>query len=183
MVRFLRIWHGRLAIWISAMLFLTALTGVVYRVGRYYFEMPKSIGSIVLLIHTGNWMGTLGGILYVCLLSAGVYFFIASGWLMAMNHPGISKRNSLRKYHGWAGLFLSIPLLVSVTTGLIFHIGMNCFSLDESTQKFLMMLHEGRWLGVPGKVFYVVAVGLGAIGLALIGLRIRFPKRTSAAEK
>ena len=53
-----------------------------------------------------------------------------------------------------------------------YHAGDVWFDAGEETQKILMSLHQGTWLGKKWRVFYILLPGLGLIGLCLTGLRV-----------
>jgi hypothetical protein len=54
----LRILHRQLSPWILPLLLFSAITGLVYRIGRAWFAMSKETGNSILKLHAGEWLGS-----------------------------------------------------------------------------------------------------------------------------
>ena len=61
----LRIFHRKIAPWVLPLLLLSAATGLVYRIGRAWFGMSKETGGKVLHLHSGEWLGDNGSVIYL----------------------------------------------------------------------------------------------------------------------
>ncbi|MBW4660384.1 MAG: PepSY domain-containing protein [Drouetiella hepatica Uher 2000/2452] len=79
---------------------------------------------------------------------------------------------NLRKFHRKAAPILFIPLLLTALTGVAYRIGRSWFGLSDEFGEFMMMLHEGRFLGKPIVPAYVLLVGLGLLGIMVSGISL-----------
>ncbi len=75
----------------------------------------------------------------------------------------------MRRWHGCLGPLLLIPLLNSALTGVLYRLARDWLGLRGGQVHWLMVLHEGEWLGTPGKSLYVLSEGLGVIWLLATG--------------
>jgi len=170
-----RTFHRNFAPWLGILLAFTALTGLIYRFGRTWFGMAKETGWQVLDIHSGEWLGEVGSVFYVLVIGLGLIAFIVTGLVNRIGFkPG---RSRIRKFHRIFALTLCLPLLISATTGMAYKAGETWFGISDQTQNFLMMLHEGAWLGPTFKPFYVLLVGLGLLAVVVSGWRIAWRKK------
>ncbi len=161
--------HRSLALWIAIPLFVSLATGITYRVGRSWFDMEKPTGSLLLNIHTGEWMGHWLSALYVLLIGGGLLVMVASGLKMAL---AAKTKNKLRATHRILGLTLLLPLAASAITGVGFHFGEAFFNFSEPTQRLLMSIHQGSWMGPALRPIYILFVGLGLLFVLVSGLRL-----------
>lgn len=175
----LRTFHRRLAPWIFVLAAVSAVTGMVYRIGRAWFGMNKETGNAVLDIHTGEWISPAFSPFYVLLVGGGLLFLLGSGAFLLWQ--GRAKAGA-RYWHRVLGAVLLLPLTATVVTGILAKLGEEWFGLSEDTGKLLMTIHEGRWLGQGGRPFYVLLVGLGLLALGVFGLRLLLPKRSRPVE-
>jgi uncharacterized iron-regulated membrane protein len=76
-------------------------------------------------------------------------------------------RRSFRKYHRWLALVLALPLLLTLTTGVLESLSM-AWSIDLISHDWLMKVHVGSIFKL-GKV-YSILNGLGLLGLIVTGL-------------
>ncbi len=175
----LRKLHRKLAPWLLPFLLLSAITGIIYRIGRSWFDFTKETGNDVLYFHTGAWFGTNGSVLYVIALGIGLLFLVVSG--LCMWKASKSPKAKLRKSHRLLGVIFSLPLILSAVTGIAYHIGDKWLHADEKTLKLIMNLHQGTWLGPDLRPFYILLIGIPLIFLCLSGLRLwlsmTFPKK------
>lgn len=81
-LRKLRKLHRYLAPLIFIPLFLTAFTGVAYRVGKTWFHLPDRAGSILMYLHQGTFLGEDLRVFYVLLNGLGVIAMLFSGIMM-----------------------------------------------------------------------------------------------------
>ena len=147
---------------------------MIYRFGRTWFGMPKETGWQVLDIHAGEWLGETGSVFYVLVIGLGLIALIVTGLVMRLRFkPG---RPPIRKFHRILALMLWLPLLISASTGIAYKVGETWFGITDPTQDFLMMLHEGAWLGPTFKPFYILLVGLELLAVVVSGWRMAWRK-------
>lgn len=79
---------------------------------------------------------------------------------------------SLRTLHRKLAPILFVPFLMSAGTGVAFHLGRHWFDLPYDRLGFLLVLHQGAYLGQPLISLYVLLVGLGAIAMVTTGLTL-----------
>ncbi len=161
--------HRSLALWIAVPLFVSLATGIVYRVGRSWFGMEKPTGTFILNIHSGGWMGHWLSAFYVLIIGLGLLVMVASGLRMAL---ASQTKNKPRLIHRILGLVLMLPLAASAITGIGFHFGAAFLNFPEPTQRLLMSIHQGSWMGPALRPFYVLFVGLGLLFVLVSGLRL-----------
>lgn len=77
-----RKWHRVLAPIVFLPLFLTAFTGVFYRVGRTWFGLSSDWGELLMVIHQGTWLGKDLRVFYVLLNGLGVFAMLLTGIIM-----------------------------------------------------------------------------------------------------
>ncbi|OOV31152.1 hypothetical protein BV61_05180 [Candidatus Synechococcus spongiarum LMB bulk15M] len=71
----------------------------------------------------------------------------------------------MRRWHGHLGPLLLLPLLNSALTGVTYRLAKDWLGLEQAQVHWLMVLHEGEWLGVPGKSLYVLSEAVGVMWL------------------
>jgi hypothetical protein len=69
----------------------------------------------------------------------------------------------VRKLHSTLAPIVMLPLLVTVTTGVIYRLSKDWFGLTRDQVHFLMSIHEGEYLGATLEPFYVLLNGLGLL--------------------
>ena len=77
-----RRFHRWVSPWIFLLLLASLSTGMAYRVGRHWFEMPKAASQQMLRIHTGAWMGEKAAPYYVLAVGGGLLALLLTGLLM-----------------------------------------------------------------------------------------------------
>ena len=171
----LRIFHRKIAPWVLPLLLLSAATGLIYRIGRAWFGMSKETGGKILHLHSGEWLGEDGSVIYLFITGGILLFLIFSGLWMYLTSK--SPKPGPRKSHRVLSIVFSLPLIVTAVTGIAYQAGGKWFNAGEGTMKLLMSLHQGTWLGNTWRPFYILFIGLGLIGLCLTGLRMVMPKK------
>ncbi|MEY3894844.1 MAG: hypothetical protein RLZZ214_363 [Verrucomicrobiota bacterium] len=171
----LRILHRKLSPWVLPFLLLSAVSGLVYRLGRAWFGMSKEMGGKILHLHAGEWLGVNGSVVYLFILGGALLFLIVSGLWMACTSK--TPKVALRKSHRLLAVAFSLPLVVTAVTGMAYQAGGKWFHADEATLKLLLSLHQGSWLGPTLRPFYILLLASGLIALCLTGLRMLLRKK------
>lgn len=177
MNRALMVFHRKVVPLLFPLIALTALTGVIYRVGRGWFGMEKKTGDFVLDVHTGGWLGDALSPYYVLLVGTCLLAALITGAVYLFRRGGGGWARRSHRLLGWVFL---LPLAVTAATGILFEAGETWFHFPESTSKLLMTLHEGRWLGKGGRVYYVLVTGSALLGLGFIGLALWKSRKRSS---
>lgn len=168
-MKILRKFHHLISPWLFILLFVTLATGVIYRVGRAWFDMSRPTGNKILSIHAGEWLGEAASPYYVILVGGGLLALIATGLVLAVQSRA---KAGPRRMHRLLGLVLMLPLAASAITGILFKLGEDWYHFSEGTLDILMSIHQGSWLGKTVRPFYVLLVGLGLLVLGWYGLRL-----------
>lgn len=90
---------------------------------------------------------------------------------------------NLRKLHRKTAPILFIPLLLTALTGVAYRIGRSWFGLSDEFGDFMMLLHEGRFLGEPIVPIYVLFVGLGLLGMTISGVALIKQRKKAKTPK
>lgn len=165
----MRLYHRALSPFIFFLVAVSALTGVVYRVGKTWFGLGGSNGQDIMAVHTGAWLSPDFSPYYVLIVGIGVIFLLVSGTVLAWRSRS-KVRN--RRFHRWLGMILLLPLGLTALSGSLYAMGETWFGFSEDTLDLLMKIHEGGWLGRQGKTVYVLLLGLGTLGVGLFGLSL-----------
>jgi uncharacterized iron-regulated membrane protein len=172
----LRQLHRKITPWFFPSLLFIATTGLTYRVGRVWFGMEKETGGKVLDLHSGEWLGGHGSVVYLLLVGGALLFFIISGlWMIFTSRRSKMK---VRLTHRLAAAVVSLPLIVSAITGISLQAGEKWFNISESSHNLLLSLHQGTWLGNDLRAYYILLIGIGLIILCLTGLRMVIRKKS-----
>ena len=75
----------------------------------------------------------------------------------------------IRKWHSAMAPIVLLPLLVTVTTGVTYRISKDWLGLSRDRVHFLMVLHEGEYLGHALEPVYVLLNGLGLLWMLITG--------------
>ena len=167
--------HRLAAPWLAVPLLVTLSTGIAYRTGMTWFGMGKKAGGQLLEIHAGGWLGDAGSVIYVILNGAGLLGLVATGMYLVLKSRA---KNQPRVFHRVLGAVLLLPLATSAITGIAFKVGEDWLHLPDTTLGLLMKIHQGGWLGKAARPFYVLAIGIGLLGLAVTGLHMAGVFRT-----
>jgi len=75
----------------------------------------------------------------------------------------------VRQLHRTVAPIVLLPLLITVTTGVLYRLSKDWFGLSRDQVHFLMTLHEGEYLGSTLEPFYVLLNGLGLLWMLATG--------------
>jgi uncharacterized iron-regulated membrane protein len=78
----LRQLHRKIAPIVFIPLFLSAFTGIAYRVARSWFGASDEIGEALMFIHQGTFLGKELRVFYVILNGLGLVAMLVSGIIM-----------------------------------------------------------------------------------------------------
>ncbi len=173
--------HRQLSLVLILPLLLTTATGMAYRLGHSWFDLPKEFNEIILRVHTAAFLGEAGELIYVTLLGLGVMLLSLSGLTLirpkVLTQPQRIKRFNHRMVHHFLSGIVLIPLAVTAATGVLFHIGYYYLGLPEDVADILIMLHQGGVLGRALKPVYVLLLGVGVGVLSGTGVNMLFKGR------
>ncbi|MEO0842853.1 MAG: PepSY domain-containing protein [Cyanobacteria bacterium J06643_5] len=95
------------------------------------------------------------------------------------------KKQQLRKLHLTIAPVVILPLLITVSTGVVYRISKDWFGLSRDQVHFLMVLHEGEYLGKTLESVYVLLNGLGLLWMLVTGGAMLFQnfKNSNQANK
>ncbi|BAY53082.1 hypothetical protein NIES2134_118350 [Thermostichus vulcanus NIES-2134] len=170
--------HRQLAIALFLPLGLTTCTGLAYRLGRSWLNLSKDFGKAMMAIHTGAFLGEWFSVLYMFLLSLTVVLLVASGfrlinpWLLKRRFSSVKANVKVRLIHQYGALLLFLPLLVSATTGVSYHLSRYWLRLPKEKVAILLQIHEGAYLGAALKPFYILLLSVALLLMFLSGWRM-----------
>ncbi|WP_448571811.1 PepSY domain-containing protein [Trichothermofontia sp.] len=167
--------HRKIAPVIFLPLCLTALTGIVYRLGSSWFGVPAGLANQFMAIHQGKFLGQPLAPFYVLLSGMGLLVMIGTGITMVPWQRLGQLRSSNRPWpwvHRTLAVIACLPLSMSALTGIGYGLGRAWFNLPGRQAGWLLQLHQGAYLGPVGRSFYVLLVGLGLLGLLLSGIHL-----------
>ncbi len=177
--------HRRIAPILFIPLLLSALTGIAYRLGRSWFEIPNSVANVLMAIHQGEYLGQGLVPIYVLLVGLGLLGLVVTGLSMLKLKRQLSKRPS-KLHHRWVHHVMAtiafLPLMVSATTGIAYRLGNTWFDLPSKQSALLLQIHQGSYLGPTLKPIYVLVVGLVLIAQLVTGIQMSgiFRKHSSS---
>ncbi|HIK16461.1 MAG TPA: PepSY domain-containing protein [Leptolyngbyaceae cyanobacterium M33_DOE_097] len=165
---------------------LMALTGVIYQIGTSWFGLSNELGSFMMDIHEGKFLGGKLVPVYVLLVGVGLLGMLVTGVVMIKNQRKALQANAKRNvrwFHHLLALIFFLPLLISASTGVAFRVGKAWFGLPARPASILINLHQGAYLGSTLQSIYVLLVGAGLIGLVITGIQMTrtFRKRNLQA--
>ncbi len=90
-----------------------------------------------------------------------------------------------RKLHSTVAPIVMLPLLVTVTTGVVYRLSKDWFGLTRDQVHVLMVIHEGEYLGHTLEPFYVLLNGLGLVWMIATGgvMAVKNIRRNFATQK
>ena len=87
----------------------------------------------------------------------------------------------IRRLHGAMAPLVLTPLLLTVCSGMAYRLLKDWGGLGRDQVHWLMVVHEGEWLGEAGEPIYVLLNGLGLLWMLVSGglmLSQRWLRRT-----
>ncbi len=75
--------HRKIAPIVFLPLFVSAVTGILYRVGKSWLGLGDSFGEMMMFIHQGSYLGKQLRVIYVILNGLGLIAMVVSGITMA----------------------------------------------------------------------------------------------------
>ena len=87
----------------------------------------------------------------------------------------------IRRLHGAMAPLVLTPLLLTVCSGMAYRLLKDWGGLGRDQVHWLMVVHEGEWLGQAGEPIYVLLNGLGLLWMLVSGglmLSQRWLRRT-----
>ena len=87
-----RQFHKALAPWVFLPLFLSSITGLIYRVSKDLLGYSREQVHWLMSLHEGEWLGDNGELIYVILNSLGVLWMLITGFKMFSKTISFTKR-------------------------------------------------------------------------------------------
>ena len=75
----------------------------------------------------------------------------------------------IRRLHGAVAPLVLTPLLLTVCSGMAYRLLKDWGGLGRDQVHWLMVVHEGEWLGEAGEPIYVLLNGLGLLWMLVSG--------------
>jgi len=184
--------HRKIAPIVFIPLFLTAFTGIIYRLGRSWMGMSEDAGDKLLTFHQGEFLGEPLVPIYVLLVGLGLIAMIVTGVTMVRltqkkrKNPSPLLPLNARKIHQFLAPIIFLPLFLSASTGILYGIGDSWFEFPSDFSKLLLRIHQGTYFGPFGRTIYVALIGLGLIAMLITGInmtRIFHKKRAKASSE
>ncbi|CAD5913689.1 PepSY-associated TM helix [Planktothrix tepida] len=173
-----RKFHRKIAPIVFIPLFLTAFTGMTYRLGRNLMGLSEEKADFLLIIHQGEFLGEGLVPIYVLLVGLGLIAMIVTGLTMVRlaqekrkNAPKNSPLNA-RKIHQILAPIVFLPLFLSASTGILYRLGDSWFHIPDKISELLLRVHQGTYFGSFGRTIYVALIGLGLIAMLITGLNL-----------
>jgi hypothetical protein len=76
---------------------------------------------------------------------------------------------SIRQWHRWLAPFVLLPLLLTVGSGVGYRLARDWAGFSRDQVHWLMVLHEGEWLGPELEPVLVLLNGLGLLWMLITG--------------
>ncbi|MDJ0727123.1 MAG: PepSY domain-containing protein [Prochloraceae cyanobacterium] len=80
------------------------------------------------------------------------------------------RKVNFRKLHRSFAPIVMLPLFVTILTGISYRLGKSWFGLSRDEVHFLMVIHEGEYLGEHLEPIYVLLNGLGVMFMLVTGI-------------
>ena len=87
-----RQFHKALAPWLFLPLFISSITGLLYRVSKDILGFSRDEVHWLMSLHEGEWLGANGELIYVFLNSLGVLWMLITGFQMFSKQISFSKK-------------------------------------------------------------------------------------------
>jgi hypothetical protein len=95
----------------------------------------------------------------------------------------MSAKRIARPLHRRLAPWLVAPLLISLSTGIIYRVGRSWFGMEKPTGQRILDLHTGMVLGETASLLYAAFTGLGLLVLAVSGARLLLGSRASRGAR
>ena len=95
-----RQFHKALAPWVVLPLFLSSITGLLYRVSKDLLGYSRDQVHWLMSLHEGEWLGDNGELIYVFLNSLGVLWMLITGFQMFSKTISFTKKVTKGKSKG-----------------------------------------------------------------------------------
>ncbi len=83
-------------------------------------------------------------------------------------------RKQFREWHRRLAGIMVLPLIITAVTGVSYRLSKDWFGFTRDQAHFLMVIHEGEYLGDQLKGVYVLLNGLGVLFLLTTGATMLF---------
>ena len=87
-----RQFHKSLAPWVFLPLFISALTGLLYRISKDLLGFTRDEVHWLMSLHEGEWLGENGELIYVILNSLGLIWMLVTGLQMFSKKFSFTKK-------------------------------------------------------------------------------------------
>ncbi len=87
-----RQFHKALAPWVFLPLFISSITGLLYRVSKDLLGYSREQVHWLMSLHEGEWLGDNGELIYVILNSLGVLWMLVTGFQMFSKTISFTKK-------------------------------------------------------------------------------------------
>lgn len=168
--------HRKIAPILFIPLLLSALTGVIYRLGKSWFGMSAKASSITMSIHQGTYLGKDLRPFYILLIGLGLLGLIVTGLTMSKFFNKSSKSAPKKRDSRWVHRILApivcLPLFLSAISGIAYRIGRTWFGMSSDFGELMMVIHQGEYLGDFLKPIYVLLVGAGLVFMLVTGINM-----------
>ena len=95
-----RQFHKALAPWIFLPLFISSITGLLYRISKDLLGFSRDQVHWLMSLHEGEWLGDKGELIYVILNSLGVLWMLITGFQMFSKTISFTKNVTKGKSKG-----------------------------------------------------------------------------------
>jgi GGDEF domain-containing protein len=165
--------YRKLTLIFSVLLFITALTGIIYGLGSRFFQLPYVISNILIAIHQGAFLGKKIAPIYVLSMGLSV-FAIGLTTLINFRDKLIFSETEPNIVNAYRLLILvvGIPLALCVEAGVAYRLGTDWFGLSAKQTAVFLAFHGGSFFGTFLGIFYTLTVGLVLIAISIAGFKI-----------
>lgn len=179
--------HRQLALILFLPLLASALTGVIYRLGRSWFGIPVTAGNFLMFIHQGEFLGQPLVPVYVLFVGLGLLGMIGTGLTILLRRRRRSHQQSKfssRLLHRILAPIIFLPLIATSLTGIVYRLGKSWFGMSNQQAAIFLRIHQGTYLGPFWRHIYVLVVGIGLISMLITGINMTgiFRKRRVKEE-
>ena len=87
-----RQFHKSLAPWVFLPLFISAITGLFYRIMKDLLGFSRDEVHWLMSLHEGEWLGDNGELIYVILNSLGLFWMLITGFQMFAKKFSFTKK-------------------------------------------------------------------------------------------